>query len=100
MSWSESKRYEIAKTIQFAIIKTDTDIQDPKPQYMIKDAIKRFMSEYADKPKSEFLPLLYTFIFNTLKNDQEDDSENKQEDSEEYDIVSPWMKRILKERFG
>ena len=98
-NWTESKRYEIAKTIQFAIIKTETDIQEDKPQYMIKGAITRFMSEYADKPKSEFLPLLYTFVFNALKKDQVDDSEDKQDDSEDYPVVSPLMNRILKERF-
>jgi hypothetical protein len=91
MSWTESKRYEIAKTIQLAIIKTKTDIQEKKPQYMIKNAIARFMSEYAEKPKSEFLRLLYTFVFNSLKNDDQDDSETIEDHSEDKPSQEPTL---------
>ena len=105
MSWTESKRYEIAKTIQLAIIKTKTDIEEPKPQIMIKRAISRFMSEYADKPKSEFLRLLYTFVFNSLKNDQEDESEPSEDDSEieeptpgTWEALKPTFRRLLDEK--
>jgi hypothetical protein len=91
MSWSESKRYEIAKTIQLAIIKTDTDIEEPKPQHMIRKAINRFMSEYANKPKSEFLRLLYTFVSNALKIDQEDESERPEDHSDERPSQEPTL---------
>jgi hypothetical protein len=109
MSWSESKRYEIAKTIQLAIIKTETDIEEPKPQIMIKRAIGRFMSEYADKPKNEFFRLLYTFVFNSLKNDEEDHSEPSEDHSEDdepmdepipgsWESVKPTLRRLLDEK--
>lgn len=105
MSWSESKRYEIAKTIQLAIIKTETDIEEKKPQYMIKNAIARFMSEYAYKPKNEFLRLLYTFVFNSLKNDQEDESETSEDYPEEpvaepgtWESVKPVFRRLQAEK--
>lgn len=88
-AWTESKRYEIAKTIQFAIIKTETNIEEPKSQIMIKRAISRFMSEYADKPKNEFFRLLYTFVFNSLKKPKQNDSEKNEDHSEEYNTLVP-----------
>ena len=81
-AWSELKRYEIAKTLQLAIIKTKTDIQDIKNQFTIKNAIRSFNENYQNKPKNEFLKLLYVCTSNALK-PQEDDSEHSEDDSED-----------------
>jgi len=82
-TWSDSKRYDIARTLQLAVIKTKTDIQETSIQFVIKNAVARLMAEYQDKPLSEFLKLLYTFVFNALNNDQEDDSEAPEDIVEE-----------------
>lgn len=108
-TWSEFKRYEIARTIQLAVIKTKTDIQEKKSQFMIKNAIARLMAEYQDKPLNEFLRLLYTFVFNALKDDQEETPEHSEDDAEEipskkskqarfWDKMKPTLRRLLDEK--
>jgi hypothetical protein len=105
-AWTEFKRYEIAKTIQFAIIKTKTDIEEIKPQQMIRKAINRLLAEYQDKPLNEFLKLLYTFVFNALNDDQEDESEAPEDEPENnsdeplslWDQMKPTFRRLLDEK--
>jgi hypothetical protein len=102
-AWTESKRYEIAKTIQLAIIKTKTDIEEVSVQFGIKNAIKRLLAEYQDKPLNEFLRLLYTFVFNELNNDQEDEPEAPEDEPENnsdeplslWDEMKPTFQHML-----
>lgn len=81
-SWTEKKRYEIAKTLQLAIIKTRADIEEVKVQFMIKSAITKLNEKHSEKPLNEFLPLLYTYVSNGLKTSQGDDSEHSEDDAE------------------
>ena len=67
MTWSDFKRYEISRTIQLAIIKTKSDIEETSIQFAIKNAVARLMAEYKNKPLSEFLKLLYTFRIQCTK---------------------------------
>jgi hypothetical protein len=98
-NWSQAKKYEVARTLQLAIVKHDADLQETKIQYMIKNAIAAFSEKYLKKPQDEFLRLFYTYVSNALKNTQEDDSESNEdqtEDDQEY--FSPLFKKIIEKK--
>lgn len=106
ITWSDFKRYEISRTLQLAIIKTKSDIEETSIQFAIKNAVARLMAEYQDKPLNEFLRLLYTFVFNALNNDQEDDSEAPEDEPENnsdeplslWDEMKPTFQYMLDNR--
>ena len=98
-NWSQAKKYEVARTLQLAIVKHDADLQETKIQYMIKDAIAAFSEKYLKKPQDEFLRLFYTYVSNALKNTQEDDSESNEDDSEDdQEYFSPLFKKIIEKK--
>ena len=95
-SWTDKKKYEIAKTLQLAIIKAKADIQETKTQFTIKSAITKLNEKHSEKPLNEFLPLLYTYVSNSLKTAQGDDFERSEERSESYQNI---IDKILFEKY-
>ena len=83
MSWSQSKQYDIANTLQLALINSEANIEEPSTSYPVRNAIAACFDKYENKPREELLKLLYTYVFNRLNPEKRTASEDQSEDLEE-----------------
>ena len=109
MSWSQSKQYAIANTLQLALINSEANIEEESISYPVRNAISACFDKYENKPQEELLKLLYTYVFNrlnpekrTASEDQSEDLEDRSEDLEpaaaaiqEDQLISPALAAAL-----
>ena len=83
MSWSQSKQYAIANTLQLALIKSEADIEEESIKFSVRNAISACFDKYENKPQDQLVKLLYTYVFNAIKPEKNIVIEDPFEDLEE-----------------